>query len=86
MARAREFLNDEQVMQEIERLKHSEFVKLSQKEFRLKAERMRKSMYQLRWHEKRGKELAAAGVTMDNMEAWMQAMDAGTDGPQEAEE
>lgn len=43
-------------------------------------------MYQLRWLENRGKKLSEAGVTLDNMEAWMQAMDAETGVPQETEE
>ena len=65
---AREILTDEQVEEEISRLSQSPDVKLAQKELRLKYRR-RKYMYDLRQLEKRGKELAACGITADNMEA-----------------
>lgn len=64
----REFLTDEQVEMEIDRLKHSDYVKLAQQETRIKNKR-RQHMYQLRVLEKRGKELAEQGITPDNMEA-----------------
>ena len=63
----RENLTDEQVELEIERLLKSEDVKLAKKETRIKLKR-RQYMYQLRCMEKRGKELAELGVTLDNME------------------
>lgn len=63
----RENLTDEQVEIEIERLLKSEDVKLAKKEARIKLKR-RQYMYQLRCMEKRGKELAELGVTLDNME------------------
>lgn len=63
----------DKVEKEIERLKQSEYVKLSMKEQRLKADRRRKYLADLRWHEKRGKELKAAGVTMDNISAFVEA-------------
>lgn len=85
MSVAREFLTDEQVIKEIERLKGSKLVRLAEKECRLKTERLRKRMYQLRWLEKRGRELVEAGVTFDNIESWMQAMDTATDDPPETE-
>lgn len=59
-----EKLTDEQVRQEIERLNKSEYVKLSQKEIAMRYKR-RQRLYQLRSHEKRGKALAEAGITMD---------------------
>lgn len=64
---ARGFLTDEQVEAEISRLLKSEDVKLAKKETRIKLKR-RQYMYQLRVMEKRGKELAELGVTIDNME------------------
>lgn len=64
-----------QVEAEIEKLKRSEFVKLSQKEQRIKADKRRKHLADLRWHEKRGKELAAAGITLENIRALMEAME-----------
>ena len=63
----RENLTDEQVELEIERLLKSEDVKLAKKETRIKLKR-RQYMYQLRCMEKRGKELAELGVTLENME------------------
>lgn len=68
-------LTPAQVEAEIEKLKCSEFVKLSQKEQRIKADKRRKCLADLRWHEKRGKELAAAGITLENIRALMEAMD-----------
>ena len=64
---AREFLTDEQVEVEINRLLNSDDVKLAKKETRIKMKR-RQYMYQLRCMERRGKELAELGVTPDNME------------------
>lgn len=64
---ARDLLTDEQVEMEIARLRQSDAVKLAQKEQQIKLRR-RKQMYDLRWFEKRGKQLAAMGVTMANIE------------------
>lgn len=64
-----------QVEAEIEKLKRSEFVKLSQKEQRIKADKRRKHLADLRWHEKRGKELAATGITLENIRALMEVME-----------
>lgn len=69
--------NNDQFKEEIERLKASEFVKLAQKEIRLK-NKQRKYLYQLRWMEKHGKELAAKGYTMDNVEAMLAQVEAET--------
>lgn len=65
----------DKVEQEIERLKQSEHVKLAMKERRIKADRRRKYLADLRWYEKRGKQLAAAGVTSDNIRAFIEAAD-----------
>ena len=64
---AKDFLTDEQVAMEIERLKASDHVRLAQKEIRLKSKR-RKWLYQLRYLEKRGKQLEASGMTLENIE------------------
>ena len=64
---AREFLTDEQVEVEIDRLLNSEDVKLAKKETRIRLKR-RQYMYSLRVLEKRGRELAELGVTQDNIE------------------
>ena len=62
------WLTDEAVEAEIARLQQSEFVKLARKEMRLKYKR-RQALYQLRNLDKRGKELAKAGITPENIEA-----------------
>lgn len=64
---AKDFMTDDQVVQEIERLKNSNHVKLAQKEIRLKY-KQRKWLYQLRYLEKRGKQLEASGMTLENIE------------------
>ncbi len=62
----REYLTDEQVEQEIKRLLASDNVKLSRHEQYVKYRR-RQYMYQLRWHEKRGRELLTTGITEDKL-------------------
>lgn len=61
-------MTDTEVEQEIHRLRGSDYVKLSQLEQRLKADKRRKYLADLRWHEKRGQMLAAQGINIDNME------------------
>lgn len=65
---AKDFLTDEQVELEIERLTSSLAVQLAQKEQRIKYRR-RQYLYQLRYYEKRGKELMEQGVTLDSLSA-----------------
>lgn len=62
MAR-RDYLTDEEVEQEIERLLESPDVKLAKKDEYVK-NRRRQYLYSLRSYEKKGKELAKAGITM----------------------
>ena len=57
-------LTDEQVEEEIARLRNSPHVKLAQQERRLR-EKRRMYLYGLRQLEKKGKELEAAGLTAD---------------------
>jgi len=68
-------LTDESFKAEVERLKASENVKLAQKEIRIKNKR-KAYLYQLRWLEKRGKQLAAQGYTTENMEALLAQVEA----------
>ena len=63
----REFLTDDEVEREIERLSKSEAVKLARREQRIKYRR-RQQMYTLRAFEKRGKQLMAEGVTMEALD------------------
>ncbi len=63
----RDYLTDEQVEAEIERLTNSPEVQLARQEQRIKYRR-RQYMYQLRNMEKRGKELIESGVTEENLE------------------
>lgn len=61
---AKDFMTDEQVEKEIERLNASPLVKLARKEQRIRYKR-RQYLYQLRNYEKRGRELQKAGITME---------------------
>ena len=67
-----EFLTDEEVEREIARLNASPAVKLAEKEIALRYQR-RKRLYNLRCLEKRGKELAESGITLDNIEEMFEA-------------
>lgn len=58
------YLTDEQVEREIERLRKSPLVALARKEERIRYKR-RQVLYNLRNLEKKGKQLQAAGITMD---------------------
>lgn len=60
----KEFLTDEQVEQEIEKLQDSPLVKLARKEQRIRYKR-RQYLYMLRNLEKKGKELEKAGITLE---------------------
>ena len=62
------YLNDEQVEKEIARLKESPYVKLGKKEEGIRIRR-RRYMYKLRDLEKKGKALAATGLTLELLEA-----------------
>ena len=61
---AKEFLSDDQVELEIERLTKSPLVALARREQRLRYKR-RQYLYQLRDLEKKGRALEKAGITMD---------------------
>lgn len=65
---AKDFLTDEEVEVEIERLRQSPLVKLARKEQRIRYQR-RQVLYSLRNLEKKGKELAEAGITMEILQA-----------------
>ena len=73
---AREFLTDEEVEAEIERLTKSEAVKLARREQRIKYRR-RQQLYTLRAYEKRGKQLMAEGVTMEALDILDASIDEG---------
>jgi predicted ArsR family transcriptional regulator len=72
---AKEFgLTDEQVEQEIERLRQSPLVALARREQRLKYRR-RQALYQLRDLEKKGRALEKAGITMEVLNAMYEVED-----------
>lgn len=71
---------EELVELEIERLNKSPAVKLAQKEQRLKSDRRRKHLADLRWLEKRGKALMAEGWTLDTLELLYQDIPEETEG------
>ena len=58
---------DDQVEKEIARLKEDEFVKLAKREEAIRTRR-RQYMYTLRCYEKKGKELAEKGITIELLE------------------
>ena len=60
-------LTDSEVESKIAQLKTSQAVKLAQKERSLQMRR-RKYLYDLQWLERRGNELAAAGIDIENIE------------------
>ena len=62
----KDWLTDEQVEQEIAALSDSEYVRLARKEMRLHYKR-RQALYALRNLDKRGRQLAAEGITYDNI-------------------
>ena len=64
---ARDFMTDEMVDEEILRLQASPHVKLARREEAIR-NRKRQYMYQLRCYEKKGKQLAAQGITMEELE------------------
>ncbi|WP_195640619.1 hypothetical protein [Flavonifractor plautii] len=66
------YLTDEQVEQEIERLRNSPYVALARKEQYVRCQR-RQALYSLRHLEKKGKSLAASGITMDMLDATLPA-------------
>lgn len=57
-------ITDEQVQEEIERLTEDDFVKIARLEQRIRY-KSRQKLYALRNLQKRGKELAEAGLTYD---------------------
>ena len=63
----REFMTDEMVDDEILRLQASPYVKLARREEAIR-NRKRQYMYQLRCYEKKGKQLEAQGVTLEELE------------------
>ena len=74
---AKEFgLSDEQVEQEIERLRQSPLVALARREQRLRYKR-RQVLYQLRDLEKKGAALMKAGIDMDVLNAMAEMCDLG---------
>ena len=67
MARSANLHTIEEIEQEITRLRESEHVRLYKKHTRL-LNRRRVYMNQLRWEERKGRELAAQGYTLANVE------------------
>lgn len=57
-------ISDERVEEEIKMLENSQYVKLARKEERIRNKR-RQRLYILRRYEKRGKQLAADGITIE---------------------
>jgi hypothetical protein len=64
---ARDFMSDEMVDEEILRLQASPYVKLARREEAIR-NRRRQYMYTLRMYEKKGKQLEAQGITLEELE------------------
>lgn len=71
---AKDFLTDEQVEIEIDRLTESPYVKLARKDEQIRYRR-RQRLYTLRNYEKKGKELAKSGITMEILEAMSKGLE-----------
>lgn len=70
----RVFSTDEQIENELQQLKQSPFVALARREQRLKY-KQRQQLYTLRNLEKRGRELAAIGITVDTIDEHLAAIE-----------
>ena len=71
---SRQFITDAAVEKELEQLKQSPFVQLARREQRLKY-KYRQQLYNLRNLEKRGKELAAIGITLDSIDERLEMLE-----------
>jgi len=74
MARSKSLRTLDEIEEEIKRLRESDHVRLYEKHVRLMNKR-RTYMNQLRWEERKGKELAESGLTLDNIEEMLSEMD-----------
>lgn len=70
----RKFITDTEVEKEIEELSESPFVALARREQRLK-NKYRQKLYQLRSLDKRGRELAAIGITIDTIDEQLELLE-----------
>lgn len=70
----RKFITDAEVEKEIDELSESPFVALARREQRLK-NKYRQKLYQLRSLDKRGRELAAIGITIDTIDEQLEMLE-----------
>jgi hypothetical protein len=70
----RTFSTDEHIERELNELKQSPYVALARREQRLKY-KQRQQLYTLRNLEKRGRELAAIGITVDTIDEHLEALE-----------
>lgn len=70
----RTFMTDEDVERELEELKQSPYVQLARREQRLKY-KYRQQLYTLRNLDKRGRELANIGVTLDKLDEYLETLE-----------
>lgn len=71
---ANKALTDQEIEQEISRLNQSPYVKLARREQQLKYKR-RQYLYGLRWLEKQGRQLAAQGITVEDLDGALADID-----------
>lgn len=70
----RTFITDAEVEKEIDELSASPYVALARREQRLK-NKYRQKLYQLRSLDKRGRELAAIGITIDTIDEQLEMLE-----------
>lgn len=70
----RKYVTDEEVEKEIDELKDSPYVKLARRENYLR-NKCRQHLYKLRSLEKRGRELASAGITLDTIDEQIELLE-----------
>ncbi len=70
----RTFITDAEVEKEIDELSASPYVALARREQRLK-NKVRQKLYQLRSLDKRGRELAAIGITIDTIDEQLELLE-----------
>lgn len=70
----RTFMTDEDIEKELAELKASPYVQLARREQRLKY-KYRQQLYTLRNLDKRGRELADIGVTLDKIDEYLETLE-----------
>lgn len=70
----RQYVTDDEVEKELNELKESPYVKLARREIYLK-NKCRQRLYTLRCLDKRGRELASQGITIDTIDEQIELLE-----------